>query len=41
MTYEQAAAVMGVNVKKIDKLLQQGKEQMRKELGKEGITDAY
>ena len=41
MTYEQAAAVMGVTGKKIDKLLQQGKEQMRKELGKEGITDAY
>ena len=40
MTYDQAANVMGVTTKKLDKLLAKGKELMRKELGKEGVTDA-
>jgi RNA polymerase sigma-70 factor (ECF subfamily) len=40
MTYAQAADVMGVSTKRLDKLLARGKELMRKELGKEGVTDA-
>ena len=40
MTYAEAAAVMKVNVKKVDYLLQRGKKQMRRELEKERITDA-
>ncbi len=41
MSYAQAAAVMGVNTKRIDHLLTRGKRAMKKELKKEGITDAY
>ncbi len=41
LSYDQAAAVMGVNRKRIDHLLTRGKEQMRKELAKEGIINAY
>ena len=41
MTYAQAASVMGVKVKRIDRLLARGKQQMRKELEKEGVTNAY
>lgn len=41
MTYAQAAEVMGIKVKKIEKLLARGKENMRSELGKEGITGSY
>ncbi len=41
MRYAEAASVMGVNTKKVDHLLTRGKKQMRTELEKEGITDAY
>lgn len=41
MTYAQAAEVMGVKVKKIDKLLTAGKTVMRSELDKEGVTSPY
>ncbi len=41
MKYKDAAAVMGVSGKRIDKLLQKGKKLMRAELEKEGITNAY
>lgn len=41
MSYAQAAAIMGVNTKRIDHLLSRGKQTMKKELKKEGITDAY
>lgn len=41
MTYAQAAVVMGIKPKKIEKLLSKGKEVMRNELDKEGITSSY
>jgi RNA polymerase sigma-70 factor (ECF subfamily) len=41
MSYAQAAGVIGVRVKRIDRLLTRGKQQMRKELKKEGVTNAY
>ena len=41
MSYAEASHIMKVNMKKIDHLLERGKKQMRKELEKEGITDAY
>lgn len=41
LSYAQAASVMGVKVKRIDRLLYRGKQQMRIELAKEGITNAY
>ncbi len=41
MSYEQAAMVMGVNKKRVDHLLTRGKQQLFKELKKEGITNAY
>ena len=41
LSYAQAAEVMKVSVKKVDHLLSRGKEHMRKELKKEGITNAY
>lgn len=41
MTYAQAAEVMGVKVKRLEKLLAKGKEVMRSELEKEGITSSY
>ena len=41
MSYAEAAEVMKMNVKKIDNLLVKGKEHMRRELKKEGITNAY
>lgn len=41
MSYAQAAEVMGVNTKRIDHLLTRGKQAMRKELKKEGVTDAF
>ena len=41
LTYAQAAEIMGVKPKRIDRLLFRGKEQMRKELAKEGVTNAY
>ena len=41
MSYAQAASVMGVSTKKIDHLLAGGKLNLRRELGKEGITNAH
>lgn len=41
LSYNDAASVMGVKPKRIDHLLTRGKEHMRRELAKEGITDAY
>lgn len=41
MSYAEAAAVMKVNCKKIDHLLQRGKKNMRIELLKEGMVSAY
>ena len=41
MSYDQAAIVMGVNKKRVDHLLTRGKQQLSKELQKEGITNAY
>ncbi len=41
MTYAQAGMVMGLNDKKIDRLLAKGKKQLRQELEKEGITNAF
>ena len=41
MTYAEAASVMDSNAKKIDHLLARGKKEMRKELEKEGVTDAH
>jgi RNA polymerase sigma-70 factor (ECF subfamily) len=41
MSYAEAAAVMKVNRKKIDHLLQRGKKNMRLELLKEGMVSAY
>lgn len=41
MSYAEAAAVMKVNRKKIDHLLQRGKKHMRIELVKEGMVSAY
>ena len=40
LTYAQAADIMRVKPKRIDRLLTRGKEQMRRELEKEGMTDA-
>ena len=41
LTYAQAAEVMHVSAKRIDHLLTRGKEHMRRELRKEGISNAY
>lgn len=41
LTYAQAAEVMHVSAKRIDHLLTRGKEHMRRELKKEGISNAY
>ncbi|MBR5712019.1 MAG: RNA polymerase sigma factor [Lachnospiraceae bacterium] len=40
MSYAEAAAVLGVKVKRVDHLLARAKEHMRRELEKEGITSA-
>lgn len=40
LSYKEAAAVMKVTPKRIDRLLTRGKEHLRTELGKEGITNA-
>ena len=40
MTYAQAAAILGVNAKKVNHWLTKGKQQMKEELAKEGITHA-
>ncbi len=41
MSYAQAAEVMRVSPKRIDHLLERGKQHMRRELKKEGIRHAY
>ncbi len=41
LTYAEAASVMRVSVKRIDHLLTRGKEHMRRELRKEGVSHAY
>ncbi|MBO7387740.1 MAG: RNA polymerase sigma factor [Lachnospiraceae bacterium] len=41
MSYEDAAGIMKVSKKRIDRLLQKGKAHLRNELSKEGITNAY
>ena len=41
MSYAQAAAILGVNSKKINNWLTKGKQLMKTELAKEGITHAY
>ena len=41
LSYEQASKVMNVSRKKIDNLLMRGKHVLRRELEKEGITNAY
>ncbi len=41
MTYAQAAEVIGVRPKRIDRMLARGKKLMRQELGKEGVDNAY
>ena len=41
MSYEDAAAVMKVNSKKINNLLTRGKEKLREELAAEGIDGYY
>lgn len=40
LSYAEAAAVMGVNSKKVDNLLTKGKKSMKSELIREGITGA-
>ena len=40
LSYAETAAVMGVNVKRVDNLLTRGKKSMKAELEKEGITRA-
>ena len=40
LSYAEAAAVMGVNTKRVDHLLTRGKEHLRKELAKEGMNHA-
>ena len=41
MSYEEAAGIMRVNKKRIDHLLARGRECLKAELAKEGVTDAY
>lgn len=41
MSYKDAAVVMKVTVKRIERLLTRGKAQLRSELEKEGITNAH
>ena len=41
MTYAQAAEIMGVSSRKIDKLLAKGKSLLKEELWKEGVTNPY
>jgi RNA polymerase sigma-70 factor (ECF subfamily) len=40
MSYEESARVMGKKPKQLDYLLQKGKKVLKKELEKEGVTDA-
>jgi len=41
LRYEQAAKVLGVSIKKIDNLLTRGRQVLRAEMEKEGISRAY
>lgn len=40
MSYAQAAQILGVETKRVEDLLRNGKKQLRRELETEGITDA-
>ena len=40
MSYEQSANILGCNIKKVDNLLNNGKNRLRAELEKEGVTHA-
>ncbi len=40
MSYAESARVMNKNPKQLDHLLQKGKKLLKKELEKEGVTDA-
>lgn len=41
LSYKEAAAVMRISPKRVDKLLQTAKKHLKKELSKEGIDHAY
>ncbi|MBO4695982.1 MAG: sigma-70 family RNA polymerase sigma factor [Lachnospiraceae bacterium] len=41
MSYAEAAEVMRINTKRVDHLLQRGKQNLRTELEKEGITELW
>lgn len=41
LSYAQIAEVMGLRNKQVDHLLSRGKEQMKTELMKQGVTDAF
>ncbi len=41
LSYKEAAAVMRISPKRVDKLLQSARKHLRKELSKEGIDHAY
>ena len=41
MSYGEAAEVLKVNLKKIDNLVSRGKQRLKEELEKEGVTDPY
>ena len=41
LSYKEAAAVMRISPKRVDKLLQSAKKHLKKELSKEGIDHAY
>ena len=41
LNYKETAAVIGVNRKRVDNLIQRGKKMLKPLLEKEGITDAY
>ena len=41
MTYAQTAEVMGVKTKRVERLLVRAREHMRREMKKEGITNAH
>lgn len=41
LSYAQTATVLGVKPKRVDRLLVRGKEIMRRELSRQGITNAY
>ena len=40
MSYEQSAEILGCNIKKVDNMLRNGKNRLRAEMEKEGVTYA-